>query len=386
MRIYTNTLKVPETTDSSYQFRNAAETILKIVNRTVAKSLVGKSLSQNEDWLRLSLESTVNTGMLCRRLQLYSSVFRPLVYPFLESSRKLRHNLHAMQELLSPIINSRQRFQDNIDILQWLMDVYEGSDLSLSGPFLTQQIIFLSTAATRSTASSIVNTLFDLLTYPQYQQALRDEIMESVSRYGGWNLAAVQNMKRLDSFIKESQRLNHHIIRKFGPKIPVRSAWSLTCIVNFNRKVRQPITLSNGKTIPTGTFLCTSGYWAARDPELFPGGDEFRPWRWFELREQAERQGKTATPYLASSTSPDNLHWGYGRSACPGRFMAAAELKLLVAWILWHFDIAFPSGQSQRPESIFVDERVFPDPKQEIGFRPRKPMSLGVPGTPKTSP
>lgn len=143
-------------------------------------------------------------------------------------------------------------------------------------------------------------------------------------------------------------------------------------LVNFNRKTRRPITLSNGAKVPTGTFLCVPGYWAARDPEIFPDGQEFVPWRWFDLREEAERQGKSPIPYLASSTSSENLYWGYGRNACPGRFMAAAELKLIVAWTLWHYDICFPQGQTQRPESIFVDERVFPDPAQNIGFKKRK--------------
>lgn len=64
--------------------------------------------------------------------------------------------------------------------------------------------------------------------------------------------------------------------------------------------------------------------------------------------------------------------------------MAAAEIKLLLAWILWHFDICFPRDQSQRPESVFVDERVFPDPEQQIGFRLRKGINVGISGLPKT--
>lgn len=58
--------------------------------------------------------------------------------------------------------------------------------------------------------------------------------------------------------------------------------------------------------------------------------------------------------------------------------MAAAELKLLVAWILWHFELCFPQGQSKKSESVFIDERIFPDPKQEIGFRVRKGVRLAV--------
>ena len=56
--------------------------------------------------------------------------------------------------------------------------------------------------------------------------------------------------------------------------------------------------------------------------------------------------------------------------------MAAAEIKLILAWILWHFDIIFPNGQVERPENLFVDERVIPSRSQEIGFRLRKKSEL----------
>ena len=95
------------------------------------------------------------------------------------------------------------------------------------------------------------------------------------------------------------------------------------------------------------------------------------PWRWSELRKAADSNGESVTPFLASSTSPSNLHWGYGRNACPGRFMAVAELKLIVAWILWHYDVILPAGQAERPGSLFVDERIIPDPDQKIGFQIR---------------
>ncbi|KKA16514.1 hypothetical protein T310_9887 [Rasamsonia emersonii CBS 393.64] len=335
-----------------FHFYNAAATILNIVNRSAAKSLVGEPLCHDDKWLRTSLETTVNTGMLCRNLQKCPAILRPLICPFTAARKNLDRSFDVAQELLSGVIKDRQRGDKNVDILQWLIDSYKGDELSI--PFLTNQTLFIAIASTRSTATSIVNAIFDLIAFSQYQQPLRQEIEEVLTESRGWNLSALKRMKRLDSFIKESQRLNHHIL------------------LSFNRKVRRKITLSDGVTIPPGTFICTPGYWAARDPEIFADGEDFKPWRWLELREAAEREGKSVTPYLASSTSPDNLHWGYGRNACPGRFMAAAEIKLILAWILWHFDISFPPGQSERPESLFVDERVIPCPTQEIGFRRRR--------------
>lgn len=186
---------------------------MDIVNRAVAKTLVGRSLSRHEDWLRVSLETTVNTGLLCRQLQPYPALLRPIVCRFTASRQMLNHNLKTAQELLSPVIQGRQRHDENTDILQWLMDLYEGS-LDQGIPFLTQQILSLATAATRSTAIAITNVLFDLLSQHQCLGKLQEEIEDSVAEAGGWNLPAVQNMKRLDSFIKESQRMNHHILRK----------------------------------------------------------------------------------------------------------------------------------------------------------------------------
>lgn len=206
-------------TESQFQFHNAAETILHIVNRAVAASLVGEPLSRNESWLHLSLESTINTGLLCRQLQDYPAFIRPLVSPYTTSRRKLKSNLDAAQKLLEPIIASRERYQDNIDILQWLLDTYEGQDLDQSGSFITRQVLFLVTAATRSTANTIVNIIFDLLAYPECQELLRAEIRDSVSAAGGWNITSLSYMKKLDSFIKESQRLNHHILRKLPPML-----------------------------------------------------------------------------------------------------------------------------------------------------------------------
>ena len=132
-----------------------------------------------------------------------------------------------------------------------------------------------------------------------------------------------------------------------------------------------PEEASANPRVPRGTFISIPAYWAARDSKYFKGGVDFLPWRWLESREAAERAGESVTPFLATSTSPENLHWGYGRNACPGRFMAAAEIKLILAWILWRFEISLPIGQNTRPKTSFVDERIIPNQSQKMGFRLR---------------
>lgn len=44
---------------------------------------------------------------------------------------------------------------------------------------------------------------------PEHKPMLREEIEEALSQEGGWTLSALHRMQKLDSFLKESQRLNH---------------------------------------------------------------------------------------------------------------------------------------------------------------------------------
>ena len=167
----------------------------------------------------MSLDITVNTGRVCSDLQKYPAGLRSLLCPFMKSWHKLNQDYAAAQGLLAKVIKHRKRHDDYIDILQWLIDSQKGDDFDI--PFLTNQILFVAIASTRSTATSVVNILFDLVAFPEYQQSLRQEI-ETLTGSGDWTFQSLQKLKKLDSFIKESQRLNHHLLRKFnGIVIPL---------------------------------------------------------------------------------------------------------------------------------------------------------------------
>ena len=187
-------------------------TILNIVNRSVAKTIVGEPLCYDESWLGTSLETTRNTGLHCLNLQKYPAVVRPLINPYLKTRRRLDDSFKTAQDLLSKTIEDRENGGKDVTILQWLIDSGSGAKLDVS--FLTNQTLFVAIASTRTTATSIVNALFDLLVFPQYQQSLRDEIGNALKKSGGWGLSAIQEMRRLDSFVKESQRLNPHLLCK----------------------------------------------------------------------------------------------------------------------------------------------------------------------------
>ena len=58
-----------------------------------------------------------------------------------------------------------------------------------------------------SNCQSIAHALLDLAAYPEYIQPLRQEI-ESIIAAEGWTKAAMGKMWKVDSFLRESQRVN----------------------------------------------------------------------------------------------------------------------------------------------------------------------------------
>lgn len=52
--------------------------------------------------------------------------------------------------------------------------------------------------------------------------------------------------------------------------------------------------------------------------------------------------------------SNSSLTWGYGRHACPGRFLANNELKMILAHALINYDWKLPDGVTERyPDRIY---------------------------------
>lgn len=53
---------------------------------------------------------------------------------------------------------------------------------------------------------ALTNALYDLATHPEYAEPMRNEVV-SVLQTDGWTKASMGKMRKVDSFIKESQRL-----------------------------------------------------------------------------------------------------------------------------------------------------------------------------------
>jgi cytochrome P450 len=101
---------------------------------------------------------------------------------------------------------------------------------------------------------------------------------------------------------------------------------------------------------------------------------EFDGFRFSNIRAM---EGKENKHQLATS-SADSLSWGYGSHACPGRFFASNEIKVIMIELLrnWEFrlkgDITMEGGVEIRPKDNQTPIGVHPNLEAEIEFKRRK--------------
>ena len=64
------------------------------------------------------------------------------------------------------------------------------------------------------------------------------------------------------------------------------------------------------------------------------------------------------------------MHFGLGRHACPGRFLAANEIKMMLATLLMQYDFKFKEN-TPRPVPMQHELSNSPDPRVELLFKRR---------------
>jgi hypothetical protein len=69
----------------------------------------------------------------------------------------------------------------------------------------------------------------------------------------------------------------------------------------------------------------------------------------------------------------ENLGFGHGSHACPGRFFASNEIKVLLVDMLRRFDISIKKdgGIGERQEGFRSDVFFIPDPSVKVYFKKR---------------
>lgn len=251
--------------------------------------------------------------------------------------------------LLKPIVRARRLaekqkgYKKPDDMLQWMMDARAKQGLSDDVQWIVRQQLTLTFAAIDTTGNAVTNIIYDLAAMPEYVPILREEVSTELAKNGGvWDGQLTKALKKTDSFMKESQR--HH---------PV--AWC-----TFMRKILKAVTLKDGTYLPAGSIVHGNTHMVSNDSDVHNGEDftTFDGLRYYKMSTSKGAQtGQPAGAYQFVSTSLGSLMFGYGKHACPGRFFAANEIKVLLTKLLMRFDFKL-DGTTERYPTVVWEDRV----------------------------
>jgi len=324
--------------------------VQKVVCRASNRIFVGLPLCRNPDWVDLNIRFTMDIVKAGIIIGLFPNFLAPLVARFLTS---IPGSTRRGIRLLGPIIEERQKYLEKYgnawadkpnDMLSWLMD--EGLDRTIEN--LTQRVLTINVVAIHTSSNSFTQALFHLAANPQYIQPLREEV-ESIVATEGWSKGALAKMHKIDSFLKETQRMGG-----------VNS-------VSMTRKAMKDFTFSDGTVVPKGTSVVAASRSIHLDNELYENADMFEPFRFANMREE----DRDSVKHRYISTNLEYLSFGHGKHACPGRFFAANELKSMLAHIVVSYDIKLEGNATRPPRLVQIATAIAPDPIAKVMFRNR---------------
>lgn len=145
----------------------------------------------------------------------------------------------------------------------------------------------------------------------------------------------------------------------------------LTCFFNsiasFTRRTLKGITLSNGQYIPPGVLIEVPSAAIYTDESVYPSSDSFDGLRAYKARSTGKASDIARNQFV--TTNEDNLSFGYGRHACPGRFFAANEIKMIAARLILDYDVKMPNGETERYPQLEIGKQLMPNPTKTLAFK-----------------
>ncbi|OMP84253.1 Ent-kaurene oxidase, partial [Diplodia seriata] len=309
---------------------NATSALLHIVAAATGAIGVGTPLCLDPTYLDASVQYAASVMRAMAAASRVPSWCRWLVAPWLKEVRELKGRIRGMEALVGGVMRARrENGEEAEDLLQWTVDGAARFGLDAEWKVVRAYLGFVF-AAVHSTTVVATNVLFNLAAMPPEVTAeLRDEMAAALKRHpgGGGGVVtfdALQDMPKLDSFMKETLRL-----------YPLQFA-------NFQRKVLKPFSLSTGQLIPASTVIEVPTMAVSLDASRFPHPHRFDPWRFWRLR---TAPGADPTGHQFATVAADGTNFGWGRHACPGRWFAANEIKMVVVAVLGGWDVGMPEEE-----------------------------------------
>ncbi|KAF2756329.1 cytochrome P450, partial [Pseudovirgaria hyperparasitica] len=198
---------------------------------------------------------------------------------------------------------------------------------------VTHEMIALWFGAMHSVTSTLNYVIQDLCLHSEYVTPLRMELESAAFKAFE---ATGEGLPLLESFIKESQRMN-----------PLD-------LVGTRRLALKPFTFSGGHQVNAGEWVCTPLTPMLKDSAKWAQPNEFNGFRHVSseildsLKDRHVYGSIQAERPLPITDIREWQTWGTGKMACPGRFYASAMMKQILGLIITDYDCTMENVNQNR--------------------------------------
>ncbi|KAF3803795.1 Isotrichodermin C-15 hydroxylase [Colletotrichum gloeosporioides] len=188
----------------------------------------------------------------------------------------------------------------------------------------------LIVAGSETTATALSAITYYLTTHTSALEKLNNEVRSAFATENDINMVSVQKLQYMQAIINESLRMY--------PPVPT----------GIMRRVSEGDGLFLGQHVPKGSLVQVWHWPVFHNPDHFTLPDSFIPERWLD---DPRFSGDRKEAFQPFSVGPRN---------CIGRNLAYAEMRLIVARMVWNFDMRIAEdskGWDDRSQAFLLWEK-----------------------------
>ncbi|KAI1121880.1 benzoate 4-monooxygenase cytochrome P450 [Nemania abortiva] len=260
---------------------------------------------EEHPWISLLFKSLVQAEMAdaVNRFPILKHVLPVLMGGY---SKKVTRDTKAFEEICYKTVQSRIALKaERKDILTQMVRDRDAN--AITDKQIAAHASDVAVAGTESTATALLTTIYYLVRDQSAMSRLKAEIRDAFHRYEDVNFSSISSLPYLNAVLNEAMRIY--------PPVPI----------GLPRHVPEGGDTIDGLFFPEGITVRTNPFASCLSPKNFHDPWSFKPERWIQ---QDKRD-------ILDCSQPFSL----GSRACLGRSLAWSEMRLILAKLIWVYDL-----------------------------------------------
>lgn len=198
-----------------------------LVARMSARMFVGKPACRDPEWIKVTIEYTMNTVATAIILRMFPTWLRPVlaaILPFRYRQRRCRAKAEGVVSAKMKKLVETRRAKERGDpvpdedetLLDWMIE--NGTKEETTVVEMANRQCALTLASIHTTSTNTAAFLFELCEHPEWVPVLREEINQVKEQMGGSELDYRRwhtKLEKMDSFLLECFRVHPPVLCKF---------------------------------------------------------------------------------------------------------------------------------------------------------------------------